>query len=360
MTSGTIKLLAALGAAIALASCATEVPPAAGMAEPAELPSAVSAAAETPRAAPAAPAGLTASGGDRSISLTWNDPGDAGIVSYEFRVRAPEDSDWRRWRVMVDSSPTTTSHLLPNLTAGVRYRVQVRARNAAGAGPAAEAAATAQPVAAPAATAQPVTAPAPPKGLTASGGDRSISLAWDDPGDASISGYQFRARPSRDPDWPSWGTMAGSTYRTTSYTLLRGLANGALYDVQVRARNAAGAGPASGASATPRPPAPSGVPPAAPAGLAAQAGDASISLAWDDPGDASISGYEFRVRVAADADWRNWRPVAASTYLTTSHALRGLTNGALYRVQVRARNAAGAGEASETAATPGVRDARGK
>ena len=261
MTSGTIKLLAALGAAIALASCATEVPPPAGMAEPAELPSAVSAAAETPRAAPAAPAppaGLTAVGGDRSISLTWNDPGDAGIVSYEFRVRAPNDSDWRRWRVMVDSSPTTTSHLLPNLTAGVRYRVQVRARNAAGAGAAAEAAATAQPVMAPAATAQRVTAPAPPKGLTASGGDRSISLGW------------------------------------------------------------------------------------------------------DDPGDASISGYEFRVRVAVDADWRNWRPVAVSTYLTNSHELRGLTNGALYRVQVRALNAAGAGEASETSATPGARDARGK
>ena len=347
MISGTIKLLAVAGVAIAMVNCATEVPPGEMSAEPS---SATSAAAESPRAAPAAPVGLTAAGGDRSISLGWDDPGDAGIVSYEVRVRAANDNEWRRWRAMVDSSHTTTSHLLPNLTAGVPYRVQVRARNAAGAGAAAEASATPRPLGAPAA----------PAGLTAMGGDRSISVDWDDPGDSSISGYEFRVRPAGDPDWPGWQPIGGSGAMTTSHTLLRGLANGTLYDVQVRARNAVGAGAASEVSTTPRPFAPGDAPPAAPAGLAAQAGDRSVNLEWDDPGDASISGYEYRVRAEADADWRSWKPVAVSTYLTTSHVLRGLTNGALYRIQVRALNAAGGSEPSETAATPGTQDMRGK
>lgn len=343
MISGTIKLLAVAGVAIAMVNCATEVPPG-------EMPSAVSAPADSPRAAPAAPTGLTATGGDGSISLGWDDPGDAEIVSYEARVRAADSNEWRRWRAMVDSSHTTTSHLLPNLTAGVRYQVQVRARNAAGAGAASEATATPLPLGAPAA----------PAGLTAMGRDRSISVDWDDPGDSSISGYEFRVRPAGDPDWPSWQPIGGSGAMTTSHTLVRGLANGTLYEVQVRARNAVGAGAASGVSTTPRPFAPGDTPPAAPAGLAAQAGDGSINLEWDDPGDASISGYEYRVRAEADADWRSWKPVAAATYLTTGHVLRGLTNGVLYRLQVRARNAAGGSEPSETAATPGTQDMRGK
>lgn len=344
MISGTIKLLAVAGVAIAMVNCATEVPPGE---MPAEMPSAVPAAAESP---PAAPVGLTATGGDGSISLGWDDPGDGEIVSYEVRVRAANDNEWRRWRAMVDSSHTTTGHLLPNLTAGVRYQVQVRARNAAGAGVAAEAAATPLPLGAPAA----------PAGLTALGGDRSVSLDWDDPGDSSISGYEFRVRPAGDPDWPSWQLIGGSSAMTTSHTLLRGLANGTLYEVQVRARNAAGAGAASGVSTTPRPYAPGDAPPAALAGLAAQAGDQSVNLEWDDPGDASISGYEYRVRAEADAEWRSWKPVAAATYLTTGHTLRGLTNGVLYRIQVRAHNAAGGSEPGETSATPGMQDMRGK
>lgn len=347
MISGTIKLLAVAGVAIAMVNCATEVPPGE---MPEEMPSEVSAAAESPRAAPAAPRGLTATGRDRSISLGWDDPGDAGIVSYEVRVRDATGGEWRRWRAVIDSSHTTTSHLLPNLTAGVRYLVQVRARNGAGASAPAEASATPTPLGAPAA----------PAGLTALGGDRSISVDWDDPGDSSISSYEFRVRPAGDQDWPSWQLIGGSSDVTTSHTLLRGLANGTLYEVQVRARNAVGPGAASGVSTTPRPFAPGDAPPAAPAGLAAQAGDRSISLEWGDPGDASISGYEYRVRSGADTDWRGWKPVAAATYLTTGHTLRGLTNGVLYRIQVRAHNAAGGSEPSETSATPGTQDMRGK
>ena len=93
-------------------------------------------------------------------------------------------------------------------------------------------------------------------------------------------------------------------------------------------------------------------PPAAPAGLTAQVGDGSISLRWDDPGDPGIASYEFRLRAPGDADWRNWRAIGGSTHATTAHTLPGLTNGVLYQVQLRARNAAGPGAPSQTSATP--------
>ena len=93
-------------------------------------------------------------------------------------------------------------------------------------------------------------------------------------------------------------------------------------------------------------------PPAAPAGLTAQVGDGSISLRWDDPGDPGIASYEFRLRAPGDADWRNWRAIGGSTHATTARTLPGLTNGVLYQVQLRARNAAGPGVPSQTSATP--------
>jgi len=320
VTSGMSKRLSAFGVVIALASCATELP--------------------QPSMPPAKPAGLMALAGDRSISLRWDDPRDADIASYEVRLRAEREANWRPWRSIADSSHGTTSHTLPNLTAGALYQIQVRALNAAGPGEPSQTSATARPL-----------APAAPAGLTALAGDGSISIGWNDPGDASIVSYEFRFRRAGEPAWPRWQAIPGSA-RMTSHTLRRGLSNGAIYQIQVRARNAAGASPASDASATPRTPAPTGAPPAAPAGLTALAGDQRIDLAWDDPGNAGITSYEFRLRGPGDADWRSWRTVADSTYLTTGQTLPGLSNGVLYRIQVRARNAAGPGEPREITATP--------
>ena len=114
------------------------------------------------------------------------------------------------------------------------------------------------------------------------------------------------------------------------------------------AREAAAAGSETSAGTAAAPGAP-----AAPADLTATGGNRTIRLAWADPGDSDIVGYDFRVRTDRERDWRRWRPIARSTFETTSHVLVGLTNGAVYRVQVRARNAdAGAGTPSEASATP--------
>ena len=96
-------------------------------------------------------------------------------------------------------------------------------------------------------------------------------------------------------------------------------------------------------------------PPGAPNGLMATPGDGTIALTWDDPNDLSITGYQFRVHADREPDWREWRSISGSTRETTDHRL-DLTNGVLYRVQVRARNSAGAGEPSEASAAPQAPD----
>ncbi len=321
--------------------------------------------------APGAPSGLAVTAGNRSISLTWEDPGDDGITGYEYRVYADREQDWREWKAIAGATDATTGHTLPGLTNRVVYRVQVRARNATGAGEPSETSAMPQAPAAEVAEGEETAADAPaaaappsaPNGLAATAGDGSISLTWEDPGDASITGYEYRVYADREQDWREWKMIGGATDETTGHTL--DLTNGVLYRVQLRARNSAGAGEPSETSAMPQAPAAEAAeeeetaadapaataPPSAPNGLAATAGDGSISLTWEDPGDASITGYEYRVYADREWDWREWKAIGDVTDETTGHTL-DLTNGVLYRVQLRARNSAGAGEPSETSAMP--------
>ena len=311
------------------------------------------AAAQAPASAPGAPSGLAAAAGNRSIALTWDDPNDASITGYQFRVHADREPDWREWKSIPGSTHEMTGHTLASLTNGVVYGVQVRAYNDAGAGEPAETSAEPQMPAA--------FLPGAPNGLTATPGDRTILLAWDDPSDASITGYQFRVHADREPDWREWKSIPGSTRETTDHRL--DLTNGVRYRVQVRARNAAGVGASAETSAEPQAPAAepaedtaadapvAAEPPGAPNGLMATPGDGTIALTWDDPNDLYITGYQFRVHADRESDWREWKSIPGSTRETTDYRL-DLTNGVRYRVQVRARNSAGAGEPSETSAEP--------
>ena len=98
---------------------------------------------------------------------------------------------------------------------------------------------------------------AAPANLTATRGDASIALRWDDPHDATITGYKVRRRlssataPAAQPWGTDWSTIPDSDATTTRFTVRGGLSNGTRYTVQVRAINANGSGPASTVSATP-------------------------------------------------------------------------------------------------------------
>ena len=269
-------------------------------------------ATTTRPAAANAPENLSAAPGDRRVALSWDDPGDATIDRYQYRYRNTSDSGWRPdWTDIAASDAATTSHTLAGLTNGVEYTFQVRRMYLENGqdDPGAHGDVKSIPRG-------PLGAPANLSAVSA--GDGEIALSWDDPGDITISGYQFRLRLSSATAWsPDWADFAGSNAATTSHTL-SGLDNDVRYTVEVRALRDGVGGPASSGSATPRGPL------RAPAGFTATPGDSRVELSWDATDDDSVSGYQYRRRLSSASAWSpDWTDVAGSNAATTSHTLSG-------------------------------------
>ncbi len=92
-------------------------------------------------------------------------------------------------------------------------------------------------------------------------------------------------------------------------------------------------------------------PPAKPTGLAAAAGDGSVTLSWTDPDNPTITKWQYRQKAGGGA-WGAWTDIAGADI--TSHELSGLENGTAYQFEVRAVNGAGpgAGPDAPVTATP--------
>ena len=94
--------------------------------------------------------------------------------------------------------------------------------------------------------------------------------------------------------------------------------------------------------------------PDAPANLVATTGDGTAKLRWDRPrAAANVSAHEYRQRSGSDSFADTWTTIPMSAVGGANEAgytVGSLTNDAAYTFQVRARNAAGAGDPSNTAA----------
>ncbi len=88
--------------------------------------------------APAAPANLRATSGDRQVTLRWDNPNDASITRYEYQIQSGTEP-WGFWTTIPGSGAATVSYVKGGLTNGTAYTIQVRAVNANGAGSSAEA-----------------------------------------------------------------------------------------------------------------------------------------------------------------------------------------------------------------------------
>ncbi len=193
--------------------------------------------------------------------------------------------------------------------------------------------------------------PAAPTGLAAAPGDGKITLTWNNPGDSSITRYEYNVNHNDTSTgnlsgWSQWATVPGSGASTTSYTFT-GLTNGREYRYHLRAVNDNGEsvgapdfGPPWYVFATPY------RLPDAPTGLAAAAGVRSVTLSWNNPGDSSITGYEYNVNHNATGTgnltgWSPWTAIEGSGASTTSVTFNNLAGGKEYRYHLRAVNANG-------------------
>ncbi len=305
-----------------------------------------------PRNAPPAPTGFSVTGGVGTATLTWNpiwaglldEDGIGDLIYYEHRHQTGSGG-WSEWTLGGEQSPL--SRKLTSKVSGLRageYQFQLRARNHAGASPT---------VTEPSVK---VTAPlaAAPTGVSAVGGVRMATLSWTTPSNAKlamITKYQYQSKQGSG-QYGSWADLKGTDGSSTSGTVTR-LTEGS-YTFKVRAVGAAGNGAASAetlaATVTV-------AVPDAPANLKAATPRVGIvQLSWDDPGDPTITRYQYQHKPVDAATW----PV--SWYLliqqgsdplptSTEYGIPAFNLGGEFQFRVRAVNHLGVGAVSQVQAT---------
>ena len=296
---------------------------------------------------PAAVGSITLNRSDATLTVSWN--AVDGAANYHALYQADGAGDWLP--PITDYQNITATGFTFDVDNNKSYVVGVRAGNSAGWGPWTDSPASG-PYTPPTPTPTPTPEPEPPAtpaGLTATPGDGSITLAWDDPGDSTITGYEYNVNHNDTSTgnlsgWSDWTALAGSGAATTSHTFT-GLTNGKEYRYHLRAVNGGGHGAAAPNAAPWYVVAVPAVPlPAAPANLSVTPGDGYLDITWDAVSGAT--GYDVRAKTAGSSDWHD----VASNITTTSH--RYTTDATIDYVAVRARNANGPGNWTEKSRLP--------
>ena len=263
-------------------------------------------------ATPAKPT-ATAGAGSGTLVLSSSVTGTAAIEKWQY-VKKEGENAWETDWTDVASTSKSLSHTLTGLTDGTKYRFKVRARNASGAGEASGASAEATPRA-PALTAGTATA----DGMTLTIAHWSAAWRWK------------RTAPSA-------GDCSTEVAAGTDSATVGSLDSNTAYTFKAYSDNSCETELAAASPFATLPP--------KPAKPAAGAGSGTLTLTSSVTGTAAIEKWQYKKKKDAgnyDADWTD----ISSTSKTLSHTLTGLTDGAVYRFKVRARNASGAGAASD-------------
>ena len=313
------------------------------------------------KAPPPAPDTLTATAGNRQVTLKWTYTGSVTVSHWQYRQEsdlqdfsAGQKSStkiWGPWRPI--SGAATRSHTVTQLTNGSEYGFEVRGVNDDVPG-ASSNKATATP------KAPPATGPEPPV-LSATAGNGQVTLNWTYTGSVTVTGWKYRrqsefedlsgGQQSSTKIWGPWTKVPSGSGSTRSYTVTR-LTNGSEYGFEVRGVNGGVDGGISNkVTATPKAPPPAKrVPPAAT--LSASAGNGQVALSWSYSGTVPVTGWQQHHK-AGSKTWESWANVPSSTGTTRSYTVTGLTNDTLYTFEVRGVNGNGNGTASNQAtATP--------
>lgn len=261
---------------------------------------------------PGPPTNLTATAGNSSATVSWSAPASQGSSPISgYTVTASPGG-------LSCTTAVALTCTVTGLTNGTTYTFTAVARSAAG---------NSTPSAASNAV-TPTGVPSQPTGVTAQPLNGKALVSWIAPRDAggsAITGYVVKTVD---------GVGTCSTSGTLSCTV-EGLANGTAYRFTVTARNALGESLTSDPSA---PVTPVGVP-SPPRNVTVTALDGGASASWAPPatdGGTPITGY---VAVALPGGMS-----CSTTQLNCT--IPGLTNGATYRIHVKATNAAGQSDAA--------------
>ena len=190
--------------------------------------------------------------------------------------------------------------------------------------------------------------PAKPTGLTGTVSYNAVSLSWDDPGDASVTGYQVLRRDRALHQIGEFLVHVDDTGSASPEYVDRDVALGVRYVYGIKARNASGLSERSNRFDADMPAMPAD-PPAKPTGLTGTVSMVSVSLSWDDPGDGSITGYQVLRRDKALHEIGEFLVHVDDTgSASPEYVEEDVAPGARYVYRIKARNASGLSEQSES------------
>ena len=231
------------------------------------------------------------------FTATWErgqeadgEPNSRFFDSYEYRYRPKSGGEWSTW----ENNSQRTSANVQELTRGVLYEFQVRARNKQGAG----AIATADVV---------QVAPGRPTNLTGTSGDKKVTVGWEPPANTSVvSYYQYRYKLEGQSFPAGWTQISGGgDARSVVISDLQNVA-GKVYTVELRATNVGGTGPAASIDIDAGNPS---QPTAKPTLTATRLNrETVVGLRWTQlAASEGVSAHDYRFRwKKADNTWTEW------------------------------------------------------
>ena len=320
--------------------------------------------AAPPATVPAQPTGFAASATHDTVSLTWDDPGDASIISYQILRR--DITGGGSLGVHIDSAPAGTSYVdSTNVASSNTYSYRIKARNAQGlsaqsgyrnattsAVPSVDYTVDAVAVAWTFALPQPTVSHT--TGHAVDAGDASWTFGLPEPTVTHTA--RVTADHAVDAEAVAWvyGLPEPTVTHTPRVTTDHAVNAGAVawvfdlpeptvtHTARVTTDHAVDAVAVSWVYGLPEPTVthvPASVP-SAPTGLVATVTHAAVSLAWDDPGDSSIISYQILRRDITGGGSLGVHidsaPVGTSYVDTTNVASSNS-----YSYRIKARNAQG-------------------
>ncbi|MGH9105553.1 MAG: beta strand repeat-containing protein [Acidimicrobiales bacterium] len=274
-------------------------------------------AAGIPSTAPDAAVIDSVTPGDGTLAVAFTAGANNGAVISGYKYSIDGGNTW------APTGSLSPEFIVPGLTNGTSYQVQVISVNANGSSPAS----------APLAGA-PATEPSQPVITATARGNASIDVTYSEgpTGGSPVTSYQYSTDGGTT--WYTASPVGNPLVLTALSTNgISPVVNGTSYPVEIRAVNAVGASVAS----APINVAPAAAPSAPDVTLTPADGLISVSLSVPNNGGSPVTRIDYSL---------NGGTFASSGTAGSSFTVPGLTNGTAYAVSVRADNAIGDGAAS--------------